>query len=281
MVADDAVCYRHPDTHAAVGCQRCGRPICGRCMVNASVGSHCPECTQSSGQKVYRPSDLRSSPRLIHALIAICVVTFVFQMSAGGGSAVRGQVYLRGVLFGPLVAEGEVWRIVSAGFLHGDPIHLAFNMYMLYLVGPMVERVLGVWDTLLVYAGGLLGGSMAVLMFNYGSPTLGASGAVLGMAGALAALYRANGIPLRQSSLGGIFLINLALPLLGTGISFWGHLGGIVGGAVLGWILSRKGPSPAATAGLGVARGMAVAALVVMLVAGIWAASIGGVATIL
>ncbi len=143
------------------------------------------------------------------------------------------------MLFGPFVSDGEFWRVVTSGFLHVDPIHLAFNMYALYMFGPAIEAAVGPMKTLAIYIGGLLGGAIAVLLFDFNTPTAGASGAVLGLAGGLAVIYKLNGIPLKQTSLGGILLLNLALPLLGAfNISFWGHAGGIVGGALLAFVVS-------------------------------------------
>lgn len=239
MVAADAVCYRHPDRNAAVGCQRCDRPICTQCMHSASVGFHCSECVKGSGQRVYRAADvLNRPPQLTYALIGINVAVFVIQFVVGSGSALQGRVFQEGVLFGPLVADGEFWRLVTGGFLHSGLLHIAFNSYALYIFGPTLERGIGSLRMGLIYAGGLMGGSLAVMAFNFGTPTLGASGAVLGLAGGLAAVLAARGQSIMQTSLGGIFLINLALPLLVPRISFWGHFGGIAGGFIVGAALA-------------------------------------------
>lgn len=263
MVADDAVCYRHPDRRAAVGCQRCDRPICSSCMNSASVGFHCPECTKTGAQKVYRASDLGTRPTLVFGVIGLCVAAFVAQLVSGEGEWARGDVTNNGLLFGPFVQDGEYWRIVTSGFLHAGIIHLAFNMYALYIFGPAVQRAVGLARTVLIYLGGLFGGSAAVLLFNWDQATLGASGAVLGLAGGLAGILWARGINITQTSLGGIFLLNLALPLF-TNISFWGHFGGIAGGFVVAMAMAkidasaarpthaveeRTGPAPALLAG--------------------------------
>lgn len=231
-------------------------------MTSASVGFHCPECAKSGAQKVYRASDLGSKPTLVYAVIGLCVAAFLGQMATGEGDWFRGSFYEEGVLFGPLVGDGEYWRMLTSGFLHAGILHLAFNMYALYIFGPAVQRAVGLGKTALIYAGGLFGGSAAVLLFNWNSPTLGASGAVLGLAGGLAGILYARGINITQTSLGGIFLLNLALPLF-TNISFWGHFGGIAGGFIVAMTMSafdrpqrsspsmqdRSGPSPALLAG--------------------------------
>ncbi len=238
-------------------------------MSSASVGFHCPECVRTTGQKVLRPSDLGRRPAVLTALIVVNVLAFVAQLATGTGSAVTGEVYRQGVLFGPFVGEGEVWRIVTAGFLHGSLIHIGFNMYALYLFGQAIERPLGAIRMLLVYTGGLLGGAAAVLAFNFDTPTLGASGAVLGLAGGLAAILMSQGRSMMQTSLGPLLLINLGLPLLVPGISFWGHLGGVAGGfavgAVLGYVPRRFGRTKNETL---VAAGAVVVALGV---AALWA----------
>ena len=246
-------------------------------MTSASVGFHCPECTKSGAQKVYRAGDLRSKPTLVYAVIGLCVAAFLGQMATGEGDWFRGSFYEEGVLFGPFVGDGEYWRMLTSGFLHAGILHLAFNMYALYIFGPAVQQAVGLGKTALIYAGGLFGGSAAVLLFNWNSPTLGASGAVLGLAGGLAGILYARGINITQTSLGGIFLLNLALPLF-TNISFWGHFGGIAGGFVVAMTMSafdrpqrssplsmqdRSGPSPALLAG-----GLVVVGLIALGVVG-------------
>ena len=245
-------------------------------MTSASVGFHCPECTRSGAQQVYRARDLEVVPRLIYILMGLSIVTFIAQgISSGGSGFTSGEVVDRGILFGPLVREGEYWRLVTSGFLHADLFHIGLNMYALYLFGPAVERSVGALRMALIYLGGLLGGGAAVMLFNFTAPTLGASGAVLGLAGGLAAILWSRGIAITQTSLGALFLLNLALPLLVPGISFWGHFGGIAGGFIVGWLVSflpGKFGQPD-----GVANGLAVVAIVALALLGIVAAEMGGV----
>ena len=253
-------------------------------MNSASVGFHCPECTKSGAQKVFRPGDLVSKPTLVYAIIGLCVVTYIGQVVSGSGDWFAGRVTDEGILFGPYVQihddlrrpSGQLWRIVTSGFLHAGIIHLAFNMYALYIFGPAVQRAVGLAKTILIYAGGLFGGSAAVLLFNWDQGTLGASGAVLGLAGGLAGILWARGINITQTSLGGIFLMNLALPLF-TNISFWGHFGGIVGGFAVASIMATvdKRPRPVRAPGDSsagspalVAGGVVVVALLALAVLG-------------
>lgn len=209
-------------------------------MRSASVGHHCPECTKSGAQQVYRAGDLGSQPVVTFAIMGLCVLAFLAQTATGGSSTRTGTVTRDFILFGPLIANGEWWRAASGGFLHSGIFHIGFNMYALYLFGPMLEKALGKVRFVLIYLGGLAGGSLGVVAFNFDSPTLGASGAVLGLAGALAAVLAAQGRSIFQTGLGGIFLINLLLPLIpGFRISFWGHFGGIVGGFLVAGLISQ------------------------------------------
>lgn len=166
------------------------------------------------------------------ALIAVNVIAFL------ANEMTSGELNFRGVLFGPLVQDGEWWRVITSGFLHRGLFHLAMNMYGLWILGQSLEEGLGKVRLGLVYLAGLLGGSFAVLAFGFAQPTLGASGAVLGLAGALAAVLWSRGISLTQTSLGFILALNLAIPVLIPGISFWGHLGGIAAGFAGGWLVS-------------------------------------------
>jgi membrane associated rhomboid family serine protease len=237
MLDDDTMCYRHDDRVAAVSCQRCERPICPSCMIQASVGFHCPECARVGAQRVVRARDLSTRrPPVTVSLIVANVVIFLGREAVVTGDGVALVDW--GLLFGPAVEAGQWWRVVTSGFLHANLPHLGFNMFALWIFGQPLERAMGSIRFSLAYLAGLLGGAVAVLMFNFTAPTLGASGAVLGLAGALAALLWSRGIAITQTSLGGIFIINLVLPLVFPGISFWGHLGGIVGGFVAGWLLS-------------------------------------------
>lgn len=240
MLDDNAACYRHRETSAAVACQRCERPICTECMTPASIGFHCPECVAQHGQRVYRAQDvLDQRPPLTMALIAVNVVAFVGQL------VTRDAITTEGLLWGPGIEQGELWRIVTGGFLHSGLLHLGFNMYALWIFGPNLEKGLGTLRFAIIYLAGLLGGTVAVLTFTFEQPTLGASGAVLGLAGGLSAVLWARGINIFRTSLSAILLINLALPLIAPGISFWGHLGGIVAGfiagALLAWLPKQAG----------------------------------------
>lgn len=171
---------------------------------------------------------------MVFAIIGLCVVTYLGQVITGEGNWRAGWVANDGFLRGFEVQDGEYWRIVTSGFLHGGLIHLAVNMYALFIFGPEIQKAVGIGRAALIYAGGLFGGSAAVLLFDWNQATLGASGAVLGLAGGLAGILWARGVSITQTPLFRVMLFNLALPLLVPIISFWGHFGGVAGGFAVG-----------------------------------------------
>lgn len=234
-------------------------------MTQAAVGFHCPECARSGAQKVVRARDLSGRPPLVTALIAINVVVFVAQEVLA--TAPSGGLAFWGLMYGPAVRDGEWWRVVSSGFLHASLLHLLMNMWALWVFGPPLERGVGSIRFAFIYAAGLLGGALGVSLFDFASPTLGASGAVLGLAGGLVAVLMRRGVSLSQTSLGGVILINLMLPLLVGRISFWGHAGGVAAGFAAGWLLSllaerggpdRRGGADSVTIAAGAALCMAL-----------------------
>lgn len=164
-------------------------------------------------------------------LLALNIVFFASQFGT------QDMLTNAGILYGPLVVDGQYWRIISSGFLHGSIIHIGFNMFLLYMMGPQLEEGLGKARFALIYFGALIGSSLTVLVFGFTQATLGASGAVLGLAGALFVTMWGRGVSPRQSPVFGLVVINLALPLLIPGISFWGHLGGVLFGGLMAFIL--------------------------------------------
>ena len=202
-------------------------------------------------------------------LIALNVATFLL-MSALGGSASspQGTVYEQGVIWGPLVADGEWWRLVSGAFLHAGPLHLFMNMFLLWLLAKELEPAVGHLRFGLLYVASLLGGSLGVLLVSPNSATLGASGAIFGLMGALVVLQlRAKQNPW-NSGLGGLIMINLLITFLVPGISIGGHVGGLVAGAVAGALVTPlRWPQDNATVKDGFialfAVGLAVAAVLV------------------
>jgi membrane associated rhomboid family serine protease len=130
------------------------------------------------------------------------------------------------------VADGEVWRLVTSGFLHYGLLHLAFNMFSLWILGSMLEPAVGRLRFALIYFVSLLGGSFGALLLSPDALTAGASGAVFGMFGAAFVVMRNRGIDFMQSGLGFWLILNLVLTFTANGISIGGHLGGLFAGAL-------------------------------------------------
>lgn len=272
-------CANHPDRVAGVRCQRCEKPICPSCMVQASVGFQCPQCAGARTTKVVSgraafgaASDLVATK----VLIGINVVVYAVMVATGGSlSQASGPVFTWGATYGPLVAHGEWYRLVSGGFLHASPLHLGMNMFLLWLLGQALEPSLGRSQFVAVYLVSLLGGSLGVMLLDPASATLGASGAVFGLMGALTVLQMRSGQNPWQSGIGTLIVLNLVITFMVPGISIGGHLGGLVAGAAAAWGLSsvtqrnQRGtprmPIAARLAGLaGFGLLLAVAAIVVV-----------------
>ena len=201
--------------------------------------------------------------------MGITVVIYLAQMST------NGEVTKLGVLYGPAVQHGQWWRMISAGFLHGNVLHIAFNMYLLFVLGPQLERLFGSQRLLLIYFGAMLGSSMSVMLFDWEHFTLGASGAALGLAGAMGVALHERGVPPQKSPVFGLVVLNLALPLLVPNISFWGHFGGIAAGALMGYLLIWIPIRGAGKSQLN-SLSMGSAAVVIFTLLGFLAAKMGG-----
>jgi membrane associated rhomboid family serine protease len=276
------VCYRHPDRRAGVSCQRCDRPICPDCMVQASVGFQCPECAKQGARNspVITPRSLHFRPVVTQALIGLNALAFVLDIVSGGslsgssGSFAADWGLIGGIRFrfgggGIGVAFGEWYRLVTGGFVHAGLVHIGMNMLVLWLLGSQVERLLGHARFAALYLASLLAGAFAVMLANPTELTVGASGAIFGLMGAAVAFQRSQRINLMQSGLGGLIILNLVITFAIPGISIAGHIGGLIGGFVTGWVLfqlDRKFRSE----WVGVAVALALAGL--FLLGGIWAA---------
>ncbi len=230
-------CYRHPSRETGVSCSSCGRPICPDCMTSTPVGMRCPECARQK-TKVRTVATLTGQPQLTYALIAINVIAYLAMVSSGAGLDGRGgTVFTNGALFGPAVDAGDWWRIVTAGFLHSGILHLAFNMYFLYFLGTLLEPAIGKLRFAIIYFVSLVGGSFGALLISPDAVTVGASGAVFGLMGAAILAMRARGIDPMQSGLGLTLLLNLGITFVIPGISVGGHVGGLVAGGIVGYLL--------------------------------------------
>ena len=169
---------------------------------------------------------LDRAPVTIALLITIALVYL-------GQLAIPGVLENAGVLYGPAVAQGQWWRVLTSAFLHGGLIHVGFNGYLLFALGPELERGIGSRRFAILYFGALFGASLTVMLLGWRQPTLGASGAVLGIAASMSMILWSRGVNLVQTPTFGLVLLNLFLPLLVPGISFLAHFGGVVTGCIL------------------------------------------------
>jgi membrane associated rhomboid family serine protease len=220
-------------------------------MVFAPVGIRCPDHSgQPQGaarivQKVQRNTS-RNPGIVTTTLIAINVGIYFLQLA--GGASVNGNsgwIFEHGALYGPLVAHGDWYRLLSAAFLHYGPIHLGMNMLALWWIGRPLENWLGPVRYLLLYLVSGLAGSAGALIANPTAVTVGASGAIFGILGAAIVLERQQTYVLGGSALT-LLIVNLAFTFAVPGISIGGHLGGAAGGALAILALSRLGKGSAA-----------------------------------
>jgi membrane associated rhomboid family serine protease len=219
-------------------------------MTFAPVGIKCPEHAGAGAPRRASPArPVRQARRTVAgldapatvALVAINVLVYLVTVYQGGGVAQPGgSLFSDGALVGAAIRiDGDWYRLVTAMFLHGSLLHLAFNILALYWFGSIVEQAIGTMRFLLVYfASGLAGSAGALLLSDPFTPTVGASGAIYGILGALLVLeYRATGT--FAGPVLGLIALNLALTFAIPNISIGGHLGGLVGGVLAMFALSQ------------------------------------------
>ena len=227
-------CYRHPDRETGVSCSNCGRSICPDCMTSTSVGMRCPECSKQKTK--VRTIGSGSEPTLTYALIAINVIiglgAFLGGASATGGGFSGSSLLADGSVSRFGVDSGDYWRILTAGFLHVNFIHLLFNMFALYVLGGLLEPSIGRLRFALVYFVSLLAGSFGALLLTPTGLTVGASGAIFGLMGAAVIVMRNRGVNPMESGLGMWIGLNLLITFAIPGISIGGHIGGLLGGGL-------------------------------------------------
>ena len=251
-------CYRHTDRETGVACSSCERPICPDCMTTTPVGMRCPECARDRTQ-VRSLRSLEREPTLTYALIGLNVLVALAVLLGGG------LLFGYGAVSRSTVAQGEVWRVLTAGFLHGGMLHLAFNMFALYILGGLLEPAIGRFRFALLYLVSLLAGSFGALIGEPNDPTVGASGGIFGLMGAAIVIMRSRGINPLESGLVFFLGLNLLITFLpGTNISAGGHIGGLVGGTLAALLLFEIGdrvrvPAVVPAAAVAALGGLAVA----------------------
>ena len=210
-------------------------------MTPLSVGMRCPECARQK-TRVVRAGGTVNQPTLTYILMGINVAVALGAMLSGGstfgGGGIGGNDLLDdGSVSRAAIEAGDYWRLITAGFLHVGFLHLAFNMFALYVLGTLLEPAVGRLRYGLIYFASLLAGSFGALLLEPTAPTVGASGAVFGLMGAAFVVMRSRGINPMESGLGLWIGLNLLITFTIPNISIGGHLGGLVGGALAALLL--------------------------------------------
>jgi membrane associated rhomboid family serine protease len=268
-VSSTETCFHHHDRETGRHCTRCGRPACGECLHPAAVGSQCWECIKAARpptrERVRRSLATRpliATQTLIGANVVVFFLTNGINPSQGNTRLFR---YAQTALF---VDHGEWWRLVTAGFIHFGILHIAFNMFALYIIGQALEPAIGPWRFSAIYFAALLAGSLGAMILDPLVYSGGASGAVFGVGAAATVAMTRRGVRFWDTGFGPLLLLNLAFGFFLPDVSIGGHLGGMIGGAIVGFAMvqpskSRHGPVTGYLVALLVAAGSFAAALAV------------------
>jgi membrane associated rhomboid family serine protease len=250
-------CYRHPDRETGLACSECGRPICADCATFAPVGIRCPDHASATGRRAptrLKPAPVRRAPGVALAtddapvtkiLIGINLAIYLITVVQGAGlNSPGGSLFNKLVLVGSnsrlgffgrtsdLAHDHEWWRLFTSAFLHASVLHIAFNMFALWVIGRPVEQYLGRSRYIGLYlVSGLAGGAGAVIQAPF-QPVVGASGAIFGILGAMLIIEWQLTGRLAGNAMS-LIVINLLISFAIPGISWGGHLGGLVGGILI------------------------------------------------
>jgi membrane associated rhomboid family serine protease len=180
-------------------------------------------------------------------IIAVTVGAFVVAGVLDGGIDGRGPVTADLVLYGPLVHQGEWWRLLTSSLVHFGVMHLFFNMLLLWIIGGMLEPATGPLRFTTIYVVSVLAGAAGALIASPLVPVGGASGGVFGLAAAATIVMHRAGVRFWDTGFGPLIVINLALDFFIPNVSIAGHVGGLVGGglATLALIRGRRMGQPA------------------------------------
>lgn len=219
-------------------CQRCGRPVCPDCQRPAAVGVQCVDCVREAaqGQRTLRTQfggviHPGVRPVVTVAIIAVCVAAYVAQLSV--------PLFTERFLYSPFWGHVQPFRFLTAAFLHseGSFFHILLNMVALWMVGPYLEVQLGRARYVTLYLLSAVGGSVVVLasaalgFSSWYGGVVGASGAIFGLFGAAFVVMWRSGH--QAQSILGVIAVNMVFSFVVPGISWQGHLGGLIVGALV------------------------------------------------
>ena len=178
-------------------------------------------------EKVFKPK----FPTVTYAILAINIIVFIIPLLYGQSEAMVAQFCVHG----PSIRYGQYYRLFTGMFLHGSIFHLIFNSYALYVIGSQIESFLGKFKFLIIYLAGGLMGSLFSITFNGNTASIGASGAIFGLMGALVyfgyhyRVYLGNVI---KSQIIPLIVFNLVLGFVMSGVDNSAHIGGLIGGTL-------------------------------------------------
>ena len=187
-------------------------------------------------ESIFRPKKIV----VTNILIALNVIAFFVVFALSGANLNVLNLLRYGALNSVLVQNGEFWRLITAGFLHGGIFHLIFNMYALYIIGTQIENFAGKWKFLAIYFCSMLTASLMSCVINPNSVSVGASGAIFGLLGALVYFgyhYRLYLGSVLRNQIIPLILFNLLLGFMVSGIDNAAHLGGLIGGLLISMAL--------------------------------------------
>lgn len=202
-------------------------------MRSASVGFQCPDCVGEAARTMRQPVTVAGSavvvkPYVTWTLIGFTVAVFLWQFATGVGQVAEDY----GMWPFGIALYGEWWRLLTAAFLHGSWLHIAFNMYVLFLFGPVLERVLGHVRFTVLYVVAALGGSVASYVFSDPrTVSVGASGAIFGLMGAVIVAGRRLRWDITQVLI--LLAINVVIGFISPEVDWRAHFGGLVVGALV------------------------------------------------
>jgi membrane associated rhomboid family serine protease len=207
----------------------------------------CPDCAgmptapRKAATRVRAAAGTGAGEIVTRVLAGLIVAVYLLQAAAAGDyRGLSGRIYVEGALYGPYVADGEWWRLVTSSFLHAGPIHLLFNVLMLWWFGRPLENLLGRGRFVGIYAVSALCGAAGALLVAPERPTIGASGAVFGILGAGVVLERRR-IPVFGGAAFMVVAFNLVFSFLLSNVTVGGHVGGLAGGVLAMLALSNFG----------------------------------------
>lgn len=250
--AEQSFCYRHPGRESYVLCQRCGNTICPDCQTVAPVGVLCPDCagqarTAAPSNAIAKRWAGSSAPLATYSVMGLCALVYVFQwLSANLGGPIAVTEALWYAPFYSLPQNFQPWRMVTSMFAHSPTVifHILLNMYTLWLFGRQLEHFLGRGRFIALYLISGFAGSLVVQFWTYADtqalliPVVGASGAIFGLLGAFLVIGRSMGG--NMTSFVVLLAINIAIGFMpGSSIAWQAHVGGLLGGLVVGLIFMK------------------------------------------